>query len=146
MKRRDNPIRKREGTTQNTMVGLNNTLRIPEFEGVGSEDPKQHLLVCETIWVANNVQDEDTKIVQLETTFIGHALVWYMKLQSTTPTGQARTLEKNQQVLLEEFKNPKSELQYIIELKEIKQVQTESVWDYDQRFKDLTENRLMRDY
>ena len=38
---------------------------------------------------------------------------------------------------MKEFKKPKSKLQYIIELKEIKQVQTESVWDYDQCFKDL---------
>jgi hypothetical protein len=38
---------------------------------------------------------------------------------------------------LKEFKKPRSKLQYIKKLKEIKQVQTESVWDYDQRFKDL---------
>jgi hypothetical protein len=52
----------------------------------------------------------------------------------------------------------KYESQYITELKEIKQVQTESVWDYDQIFKDLmgrltfqilinnTENGLLQDY
>jgi hypothetical protein len=38
---------------------------------------------------------------------------------------------------LKEFKKPNSESHYITELKEIKQVQTESVWDYDQHFKDL---------
>jgi hypothetical protein len=48
-----------------------------------------------------------------------------------------RTLTKIQQALLKEFKKPKFESQYITELKEIKQVRTESVWDYDQRFKDL---------
>jgi hypothetical protein len=77
------------------------------------------------------------KIVQLATTFRGCALVWYMKLQSIMPTGQARTLVEIKQVLLKEFKNPKSESQYITELKEIKQVQTESVWDFDQCFKDV---------
>jgi hypothetical protein len=40
-------------------------------------------------------------------------------------------------VLLKEFKKPKSESWYIIELKETKQVQMESVWDFNQRFKDL---------
>jgi hypothetical protein len=70
------------------------------------------------------------KIVQLATTFRGHALVWYMKLQSIMPIGQARTLVEIKKVLLKEFKNPKSESQYITELKEIKQVQTESVWDF----------------
>jgi hypothetical protein len=74
-----------------------------------SEDPKQHLFVCEIIWVMKNVQDEDVKIAQLETTFRGHALVWYMKLQSTTPTGKVKTLAKIRQALLKEFKKPKSE-------------------------------------
>jgi hypothetical protein len=85
----------------------------------------------------NNVQDEAINIAQLETTFIGHTLVWYMKLQSTMLTGQAMTLIEIIQALLKEFKKPKSESQYITELKEIKQVQTKSVWDYDQHFKDL---------
>jgi hypothetical protein len=44
------------GTTQNTMAGLDNTLRMPEFQGVGLEDPEQHLFVCETIWAVKNVQ------------------------------------------------------------------------------------------
>jgi hypothetical protein len=131
------PTSPRGGTTQRNMAGVDNTLRLPEFQGVGSEDPEQHLFVCETIWAAKNVQDEAVKIVQLETTFRGCALVWYMKLQSITPTGQARTLAEIRQALLKEFKKPKSESQYITELKEIKQVQTESVWDFDQRFKDV---------
>jgi hypothetical protein len=80
------------------------------------------MFVCETIWVAKNVQDEVVKIAQLETTFRGCALVWYMKLQSTTPTGQARTLTEIRKALLKEFKKTKSESQYIIELNEIKQV------------------------
>jgi hypothetical protein len=60
-----------------------------------------------------------------------------MKLQSTIPIGQARTLAEIRQALLKEFKKPKSESQYITEMKEIKQVQTELVWDFNQIFKDL---------
>jgi hypothetical protein len=75
--------------------------------------------------------------VHLETTFSGRALVGYMKLQTTTPTIQARTLVEIRQALLKEFKKPKSESQYIKELKEIKQVWNESFWDYDQIFMDL---------
>jgi hypothetical protein len=52
------PTSSRGGTTQNNMAGLDNTLRLPEFQGVGSEDPEQHLFVCETIWAVKNVQDE----------------------------------------------------------------------------------------
>jgi hypothetical protein len=101
------------------------------------EDPEQHLFVCDMIWTVKNVQDEAMKIVQLAMMFRGHALLWYMKYQTTTPTGQSRTLAEIGQALLKEFWKLKSESQYITELKEIKQVQNETVWDYDQRFKDV---------
>jgi hypothetical protein len=68
------------------MVGVDNTLRLPEFQGIGLEDPKQHFFGCEMIWAAKNRRDEIVNIAQLATTFRGHALVWYMKLHITTPT------------------------------------------------------------
>jgi hypothetical protein len=52
--------------------------------------------------------------------FRGRALVWYMKLHGITPTRESRTLAEIKKALLKEFKKMKSELQYIIELKEIK--------------------------
>jgi hypothetical protein len=131
------PVSLGRGPTHNNMEGVDNTLRLPEFKGIGSEDPEQHMFICETIWTTKNVHDDGAKIMQLETTFRGCVLVWYMKLQSTTPLGQTRTLAEITQALLKEFKKPKSESQYITELKEIKQVQTESVWEFDQRFKDV---------
>jgi hypothetical protein len=48
-----------------------------------------------------------------------------------------RTLAEITQALLNKFKKLKLESQYIIELKEIKQVQTKSIWEFDQRFKDV---------
>ena len=39
--------------------------------------------------------------------------------------------------MIKEFKKPKYESQCIIELKDIKQLPTESVWDFDQKFKAL---------
>jgi hypothetical protein len=51
------------------------------------------MFVCEMIWTTNNVHDEATKIVQLAMTFRGHALLWYMKYQTTTLVRQSRTLE-----------------------------------------------------
>jgi hypothetical protein len=74
------PTSPRGGTTQSNMEGVDNTLIQLEFQGAGSNDPKQHLFVCEIICVAKNVQDEAVKISQLETNFRGHTLVWYMKL------------------------------------------------------------------
>jgi hypothetical protein len=44
------------------MVGVDNTLRLPEFKGVGSEDPKPQLFVCETVWAAKNIHDEVVNI------------------------------------------------------------------------------------
>jgi hypothetical protein len=62
------------------MAGLDNTLTLLEFQGVGLEDPKLHLFVCETICAAKNVQDEAVNITKLETAFRVRTLVWYMKL------------------------------------------------------------------
>ena len=39
--------------------------------------------------------------------------------------------------MIKEFKKPKSESQCITELKDIKQLPTKSVWDFDQKFKAL---------
>jgi hypothetical protein len=46
-------------------------------------------------------------------------------------------LAEVRQALLKEFQKPKSQSQCITELKEIKQIVNESVWDYNQRFKIL---------
>jgi hypothetical protein len=92
------------------MAGVDNTLRLSEFHGVGIEDLEQHLFFCETIWDAKNVQDKVLNSAQLATTFRGCALVWYMKLQIITPTGHARTLAEIKKSLLKDFKNPKLEL------------------------------------
>ena len=51
--------------------------------------------------------------------------------------GTAKTLDEIRIGLFEEFKKPKSEAQYITELKEIKQFPNEMIWDFDQRFKTL---------
>jgi hypothetical protein len=86
----------RVSTTPNTMAGVDHTLRMLEFQGTGSEDPEQHLFVCDTIWTVKNVQDEVTKIVQLAMTFRGHALLWYMKFQTTTPSRIVKKFGRDQ--------------------------------------------------
>ena len=50
-----------------------------------------------------------------------------------------KTLDEVREGLIEEFWKTKSEAQYIIELKEIKQFPNETVWDFDQIFKTLME-------
>ena len=39
--------------------------------------------------------------------------------------------------MIDEFKKPNSESQYLTELKEMKEFPNESVWDFDQRFKTM---------
>ena len=39
--------------------------------------------------------------------------------------------------MISEFRKPKSESQCITEIREIKQVLAETVWDFDERFKTL---------
>jgi hypothetical protein len=50
---------------------------------------------------------------------------------------QPKLLNQIKNVLIAEFKKPKSESQCITELKEIKQRTVELVWEFDQRFKTL---------
>lgn len=90
---------------QSTMVGVDLTMTM--FHGVGNEDLEKHLLVCKPIWIAKQVQDEATKISQLEETFRDRALTWYMKFKSVTLVGQM-TLNEIKQPLIREFHKPKS--------------------------------------
>ena len=45
------------------------------------------------------------------------------------------TLAEVKKGLIEELRKPKYEAQYITELKEIKKFPSETIWDFDQRFK-----------
>jgi hypothetical protein len=38
------------------------TIRLPKFKGHASEDPEKHLFICENIWEAKNITNEDTKL------------------------------------------------------------------------------------
>ena len=70
-------------------------------------------------------------------TLRGRALEWFMRFTRVPQGGTAKTLDEIKIGLFEGFKKPKSEAQYITELKEIKQFPNETIWDFDQRFKTL---------
>ena len=112
---------------------MEDDMKLPTFKGTGSEDPEQHWFLCEAIWTIKQIQDDDIKLVQLATTFRDRALTWYMKYTA----GHNRTLAQVRTAMIKEFKKPKSESQCIRELKDTKQLPTETVWDFDQRFKTL---------
>jgi hypothetical protein len=110
-------------------------MRLPIFRGDGSEDPDQHWFLCEVILNIKNVTDEAVKRTQFSTTLRDHTLSWYMKLVQGLV--QLKPLNEIKNVLIAEFKKPKSQSQCITELKEIKQKVAEPIWEFNHRFKTL---------
>jgi hypothetical protein len=72
------------------------------FHGEGSEDLEKHLFICENIWVAKKITDEDTKVSQLAITFRDRALDWYMGLAVNSPQG-AYNIANVKKALINEF-------------------------------------------
>jgi hypothetical protein len=116
------------------MAGHDPTIRLPEFKGEASEDPEKHLFICENIWDAKKIIDEDTKLAQLAITLRGRALDWYMRLAANSPPGTTRMIMDIKNLLINECQKPSSEDQYMNEMIEIIQKPGESVWEIDQRF------------
>lgn len=120
------------GGTSTTKMGADRedaTLKLLVFHGTGMNDAEQHWFTCKVIWAVKQMLDDQANIAQLERTFRKRALTWYMNFKATTPTGQVRTLTEIKQALLKEFQKPKSESQCITEIKEIKQITGELLWD-----------------
>ena len=60
-------------------------------------------------------------------TFRGHALYWFMKF-SVVPAGNPqKIIVEIQTGLVDEFRKPKSKLKCITELKQIKQIPSDSI-------------------
>ena len=94
---------------------MNDNIKLPVFKGTGSEDPEQFWFLCEAVWTAKSITDQDTKRAQLVTSFRDRALTWFMKFSST----QNHALADIKAAMIKEFKKSKSESQCITELKEI---------------------------
>ena len=97
-----------------------------------SRGPITSLVSSEAMWTIKGIQDDNIKLVQLVTTLRERPLTWYMKHASVP-----RTLVQVRISMIKEFKKSKSESQCITELKYIKQLPAESVWDFDRKFKAL---------
>ena len=112
-------------------------MKLPMFHGNDTNDPEQYWFLCEAAWTAKQTTNDDVKKGQLVTTLRDRVLDWYMRFIQVLQGTTTKTLDEIRKGLLEEFKKPKSEVQYIMELKEIKQFPNQTVWDFDQRFKML---------
>ena len=117
------------------MVG--DDTRLPLFHGNVTEDPEQYRFLCEAIWTVRQTMDDDVKKGQFATTLPGCALDWYMKFVQVPMETPVKTVDEVRKGLIEEFRKPKSEAQYITELKEIKKFCNEMSWDFNQRFETL---------
>ena len=106
-------------------------VHIPTYEG--EEDPRQHGFVCERMWDAADVTNDDKKITQ----FVGaprkRALTWYMNFTEN----QARSKDEIKTSFLVFFKTKDVAHLGAQKLKDVKQVPRETVLEYDKRFKDL---------
>jgi hypothetical protein len=114
---------------------MGDDIKLLIFQGTSIEDPDQHFFLCAVVWNIKQVHNDDIEKVQLSTTFRDRARTWFMKF--STNTQQPKTIQEIKDELKKEFKKPKSESQCIMELKEIKDMPHELVWDFDQRFKTL---------
>jgi hypothetical protein len=57
------------------------------------------LFICEKIWEAKQITDEDTKVAQLEITFRDHALDWYMGLAVNNPNGSTYNCSRGEEAI-----------------------------------------------
>ena len=65
------------------MAHVNDDIKLPVFKGTRSKDPEQFWFLCEAVWTAKNIMDQNTRIAQLVTSFRDRSLTWFMKFSST---------------------------------------------------------------
>ena len=56
------------------MDHMHDDIKLLVFKGIGSEDPEQFWFLCEAVWTAKNITDQDTRREQLVTSFRDRAL------------------------------------------------------------------------
>jgi hypothetical protein len=111
------------------------TIMLPEFWGEASEDLENNLFIYEKIWEEKHIIDDDTKLAQLAIMLRDRALDLYMSLVVNNPLGVTRTIADVKKLLINEFRKPSSEDQYMNEMIEIRQKPGDFFWEIDQRFK-----------
>ena len=91
-------------------------IKFPVFRGVGNKDPDQFWFVVRAVWKAKGVVDDNIKKDTLVNMLQDQALTWYIKHSNDHPNAGITEI---QATLNREFSRPKSEIQSIIEFKEI---------------------------
>jgi hypothetical protein len=107
------------------------SIHIPIYEG--EEDPRQHRFICERMWDATDVIDEDKQITQFAGALRKRVLTWYMNFTES----QNRSKAEIKANILAFFKTEDVAHLVAWKPKGIKQLPGESVRGYDKRFRDL---------
>ena len=102
----------------------------PIFYGDG--DPKTHWFVCEALWKANLLDDENQQVNQFVGGLWNIALTLYMNLLEEGPIWKQQIKDN----FLEFFKTDDTRHMVGNKLKQMKQRVGESVREYDHIFKD----------
>ena len=82
---------------------MGDDIKLLVFQGIGTEDPDQHFFLCEVVWSIKKVQDNDTKRVQLATTFRDRTLTWFTKF--STSMQQPKTIQEIKDELKKNSRN-----------------------------------------
>jgi hypothetical protein len=90
------------------MAGHDPTIRLLEFKGEASEDPEKNLFICEKIWEAKQITDEETKLEQLYIMLRDNTLGWYMILATNSLPRTTKTIGDIKKLLINEFRKPSS--------------------------------------
>ena len=67
-------------------------MKLPIFNGNGTDDLEQYWFLCEAIWTAQQIIDDDIKKSHLATSLRGRALEWFMRFTQVPQGGTAKTL------------------------------------------------------
>lgn len=110
-----NPPTYNRQNTKNKKMSHHHSVHIPIYEG--EEDPRRHWFICERMWDATDVTDEDKQIAQFASTLRKKALTWYMN----------RTKAKIKSNFLAFFKTKDVAHLATQNLKDIKEVPRESI-------------------
>lgn len=102
-------------------------MMIPIFEG--DEYPRCHWFICEIIWAANDIDNEEKKIHQFVAGLRKRALTWFMNYTNN----QVHTKGQIKNEFLAFFKTKEGSHLAAQKLKDIKQKHGESIRAYDRR-------------
>ena len=104
-------------------------VNIPIFDGDG--DPKNIWFVCESLWKANLIDDENQQINQFAGGLRNKVLTWYINFLEEDPKSKQQKKDNS----LEFFKVNDTKHMAGHKLKQIKKRIGESIREYDSRFK-----------